>query len=94
MIMTGVGIEPLPQCKHWITRSTHYPLATAPGFFFFYLVHFTFFQEERRSILEALTSRMCLYDDVQLDNIADMCEYFMGANFKALLYNAQLQVIQ
>ena len=23
----SVGIEPLPQCKHWITSPTHYPLA-------------------------------------------------------------------
>ena len=35
---------------------------------------------------------MCLCDDVQLDDIADMCEFFTGADFKALLYNAQLQV--
>ena len=25
-----MGIEPLPQCKHWITSPTHYPCATAP----------------------------------------------------------------
>ncbi|XP_076453635.1 peroxisomal ATPase PEX1-like isoform X2 [Babylonia areolata] len=50
-------------------------------------------QEERRSILKALTLRMCLCEDVSLDDIADMCEHFTGADFKALLYDAQLQVI-
>ncbi|XP_070173404.1 peroxisomal ATPase PEX1-like [Littorina saxatilis] len=50
-------------------------------------------QEERRSILQALTGKMMLGDDVELDDIADMCEFFTGADFKALLYNAQLQAI-
>ncbi|KAL8595929.1 hypothetical protein ACOMHN_018241 [Nucella lapillus] len=49
--------------------------------------------EERRSILKALTGKMCLNEDVRLDDIADMCEHFTGADFKALLYNAQLQAI-
>ena len=30
--MLGVEIEPLPQCKHWITSPTHYPSDTAPDF--------------------------------------------------------------
>lgn len=51
-----------------------------------------FAQEERRSILRALTRKMCLAEDVSLDDVADVCEDFTGADFKALLYNAQLQV--
>lgn len=50
-------------------------------------------QEERRSILRALTRKMCLAEDVSLDDVADVCEDFTGADFKALLYNAQLQAI-
>lgn len=50
-------------------------------------------QIERRSILAALTQKMYLCDDVDLDEIADVCENFTGADFKALLYNAQLQAI-
>ena len=30
---SGVGIEPLPQCKHWITSPTRYPSATASDTF-------------------------------------------------------------
>ena len=28
-----MGIEPLPQCKPWITSPTHYPCATAPDIY-------------------------------------------------------------
>lgn len=37
---------------------------------------------------------MCLGNDVCLKEVADICEYFTGADFKALLYNAQLQVCE
>nr|KAG5696713.1 hypothetical protein BaRGS_028833 [Batillaria attramentaria] len=50
-------------------------------------------KEERHSILQAMTQKMCLCDDVDLEAVADVCEYFTGADFKALLYNAQLQAI-
>ncbi|KAK7483173.1 hypothetical protein BaRGS_00025577, partial [Batillaria attramentaria] len=50
-------------------------------------------KEERHSILQAMTQKMCLCDDVDLKAVADVCEYFTGADFKALLYNAQLQAI-
>ncbi len=43
--------------------------------------------------MEALTSKVNLADDVQLSEISDMCEHFTGADFKALLYNAQLNSI-
>ena len=49
-------------------------------------------QEERRLILEVLSSKMVLQSDVNLDDVADRCQFFTGADFKALLYNAQLQV--
>jgi len=34
-----------------------------------------------------------LADDVNLDTVAAACEFFTGADLKALLYNAQLSVI-
>ncbi len=36
---------------------------------------------------------MCLADDVDLPWVAKTCEYFTGADLKALLYNAQLSVV-
>jgi len=36
---------------------------------------------------------MQLTDDVDLEFIANKCENFTGADFKALLYNAQLEAI-
>lgn len=45
---------------------------------------------DRRHILRALSRKMTLSTDVDLDSIADLCHHFTGADFKALLYNAQL----
>jgi len=36
---------------------------------------------------------MTLADDVSLDTVAAVCEFFTGADLKALLYNSQLAVI-
>ena len=36
---------------------------------------------------------MTLSEDINLAVISDMCEHFTGADFKALLYNAQLAAI-
>jgi len=36
---------------------------------------------------------MSLADDVNLDAVAAACEFFTGADLKALLYNSQLSVI-
>ena len=43
--------------------------------------------------MKSLTRKMYLCDDVNLEVLADRCEYFTGADFKALLYNAQLEAI-
>ncbi|XP_050398132.1 peroxisomal ATPase PEX1 [Patella vulgata] len=50
-------------------------------------------KEERIEILEALTDKMCLNQDVDFDIIAEKCEHFTGADLKAVLYNAQLEAI-
>ncbi|XP_074658334.1 peroxisomal ATPase PEX1-like [Tubulanus polymorphus] len=50
-------------------------------------------QEERVEILKALTRRMKLSNDVDVDEIARRCQHFSGADLKALLYNAQLDAI-
>ncbi|KAK2573714.1 Peroxisome biogenesis factor 1 [Acropora cervicornis] len=50
-------------------------------------------KSERLQILQALAKSLTLADDVDLDVIADMCDNFTGADFKALLYNAQLAAI-
>lgn len=44
-------------------------------------------------ILQALTRKIPLTNDVNLRTIAAKCEHFTGADFKALLYNAQLDAI-
>ena len=36
---------------------------------------------------------MSLADDVKLAELANSCQHFTGADFKALLYNAQLSAI-
>jgi len=36
---------------------------------------------------------MTLADDVDLDTVAAACEFFTGADLKALLYNSQLSAI-
>ena len=43
--------------------------------------------------MQALTRHMELHKDVDLVSISKSCEYFTGADFKALLYNAQLEAI-
>ncbi|CAG2229645.1 PEX1 [Mytilus edulis] len=48
---------------------------------------------ERKAILTALTRKIELGFDVDLDSFAEKCENFTGADFKALLYNAQLEAI-
>ena len=36
---------------------------------------------------------MTLADDVNLDAVAATCEFFTGADLKALLYNSQLSAV-
>jgi len=43
--------------------------------------------------LQALSRRMSLADDVNLEAVAAACEFFSGADLKALLYNSQLSAI-
>ena len=40
-----------------------------------------------------MTQKLTLQTDVNLDYFAEHCENFTGADFKALLYNAQLEAI-
>lgn len=51
------------------------------------------FQSERLDILQAMSRSLLLEQDTSLPAISDMCEHFTGADFKALLYNAQLAAI-
>ena len=51
------------------------------------------FQSERLDILQALSRSLLLAQDTNLAAISDMSEHFTGADFKALLYNAQLAAI-
>ena len=51
------------------------------------------FQAAREEILKALTRHMTLSSDVSIAQVAAQCEHFTGADFKALLYNAQLKTI-
>ncbi|XP_045201588.2 peroxisomal ATPase PEX1-like [Mercenaria mercenaria] len=48
---------------------------------------------DRLHILKALSSRMSLAENIDFDYFAENCHDFTGADFKALLYNAQLEVI-
>ena len=50
------------------------------------------FQEERVEILKALSRSLTFSDGIDFHKIASECEYFTGADLKALLYNAQLLV--
>ncbi|XP_052214520.1 peroxisome biogenesis factor 1-like isoform X2 [Dreissena polymorpha] len=50
-------------------------------------------ESERLNILKALSKKVPLSDDVDLQHFADSCKDFTGADFKALLYNAQLESI-
>lgn len=49
--------------------------------------------EERASILVALSRKVLLADDVDLESIAARTEHFSGADLQALLYTAQLEVV-
>ncbi|XP_075742300.1 uncharacterized protein LOC142796044, partial [Rhipicephalus microplus] len=48
---------------------------------------------ERASILSALSRKLLLADDVDLESVAARTEYFSGADLQALLYTAQLEVV-
>ncbi|KAI8503623.1 Peroxisome biosynthesis protein pex1 [Branchiostoma belcheri] len=50
-------------------------------------------KEDRVKILKALSKDLTLSEDVDLDSLAETCQHFTGADFKALFYNAQLEVI-
>ncbi|XP_059149882.1 peroxisomal ATPase PEX1-like [Physella acuta] len=50
-------------------------------------------KDDRYEILVALTRKMSLADNVNLQEIAEISEFFTGADLKALLYNAQLKSI-
>ncbi|XP_060680653.1 peroxisome biogenesis factor 1 isoform X1 [Hemiscyllium ocellatum] len=50
-------------------------------------------QVARFEILKALSQSLSLADDVDLQQIATMTEYFTGADLKALLCNAQLDAV-
>lgn len=60
---------------------------------YIYVWHCFFLQSERLQILQALSRSLTLAQDTNLAGISDMCEHFTGADFKALLYNAQLVAI-
>ncbi len=55
-------------------------------------MHFVF-QDERLEILHVLTRKVNLSANVDLVHLAQTCDNFTGADFKALLYNAQLEAI-
>lgn len=48
---------------------------------------------ERASILSALSRKLLLADDVDLESVAARTEHFSGADLQALLYTAQLEVV-
>uniref|UniRef100_A0ABM0GQ03 Peroxisome biogenesis factor 1-like n=1 Tax=Saccoglossus kowalevskii TaxID=10224 RepID=A0ABM0GQ03_SACKO len=50
-------------------------------------------QDERLEIIQALSTNLELDEDVDLSVLADQCDGFTGADYKALLYNAQLEAI-
>ncbi|XP_064456637.1 peroxisomal ATPase PEX1-like [Ornithodoros turicata] len=50
-------------------------------------------EEERASILHALSRKLDLADDVDLRSIARRTDFFTGADLQSLLYTAQLQVV-
>lgn len=60
---------------------------------FMFMLDITILQSERLQILQALSRSLVLAQDTNLAAISDMCEHFTGADFKALLYNAQLVAI-
>lgn len=49
--------------------------------------------EDRVEILKSLSSKLELSGDVDLTKLAQSCSDFSGADLKALLYNAQLEVV-
>ncbi|KAK8768431.1 hypothetical protein V5799_015104 [Amblyomma americanum] len=50
-------------------------------------------KEERANILAALSRKLLLADDVDLESVAARTEHFSGADLQALLYTAQLEVV-
>lgn len=50
-------------------------------------------QEERIEIIGALSRNIAVSEDVDLTSVIQDCDYFTGADIKALLYNAQLESI-
>nr|CAG8452949.1 8322_t:CDS:10 [Entrophospora candida] len=50
-------------------------------------------QKERFDILKALSRKMELSEDVDLDEYSKKCEHYSGADLQALLYNAHLEAI-
>ncbi len=50
-------------------------------------------QEERLSILKALSSRLHLVDSIRLESIAEETANFSGADLQAVLYTAQLKAL-
>ncbi|EDV21232.1 uncharacterized protein TRIADDRAFT_30509, partial [Trichoplax adhaerens] len=50
-------------------------------------------KQERVEILKALSQKLTLSKDVDLDEIAESSEHFSGADLKGLLYNAQITSI-
>lgn len=43
--------------------------------------------------MKVLTRNMSLSEDADLSAVIALCKHFTGADFKALLYNAQLEAI-
>ncbi|KAG0432227.1 hypothetical protein HPB47_021026, partial [Ixodes persulcatus] len=50
-------------------------------------------QEERLCILQALSRKLLLADDVDLASVARRTDHFSGADLQALLYTSQLEVV-
>ena len=50
-------------------------------------------KDDRLEILKALSSRLQLDDDVNLEEIATQSELFSGADLQAVLYTAQLKAV-
>ncbi|EEC00972.1 peroxisome biogenesis factor, putative [Ixodes scapularis] len=49
--------------------------------------------EERVCILQALSRKLLLADDVDLASVARRTDHFSGADLQALLYTSQLEVV-
>ena len=49
--------------------------------------------KERKEILQSLSNKVAVGNDVDFAQLADACDNFSGADLKALLYNAQLEAV-